>query len=59
MKKIFLNIKYLKIDLLDLLISNVLLMIVDRDVFYNLDKDFIRNKVARTSEELTKKLSRD
>lgn len=36
--------------------SNLLLMNVGRDLFYNLDNNFIIDEVTRTSEELAKKL---
>ena len=38
------------------IMSNLFFMNVERDLFYNLDKDFIKKEVAKTSEKLAKKL---
>src|SRR5678815_4739740 len=38
------------------LMSNLLFMNVERDLFYNLDKDVIIDEAARNREELAKKL---
>lgn len=59
-ERVFSKVKIVKNRLRSTLIqdtlSNLILMNVERDLFFNLDKDLIIDKVANTSEELRKKL---